>query len=389
MLKLTLKQNEQDRILKGDPWIFSNEVKKFEGEFASGEVCDVYTSNNEFLCKGFFNAASKIMVRVLSKDINLEIDKEFFKEKILYAINMRKDLGFMGSTRLIFSEADELPGLIVDKYGDYLSCQFLCLGMDKRKSMIIEILVDLLNPKGIYERSDVPVRLKEGLEMTKGFLYGGPFETKVIIEENGIKLRVDIENGQKTGYFLDQKLNRDNIKYYSKGKDVLDCFSHTGGFALNAAKAGALSVTAADISEKAVNDIKFNAELNGFSNLKTECVDVFDYLRDENNFNKFDTIVLDPPAFTKSKQTVKHAYKGYKEINLQAIKMIKHGGYLLTFSCSQHMTPELFFEMLNEAIVDSGRSAQMLEFKIQSPDHPTLLSTNSSLYLKCIILRIN
>lgn len=389
MLKLTLKQNEEDRILDGDPWIFSNEVKNFDGEFKSGEVCLVYTSKNEFLCKGFFNAASKIMVRVLTFDENEKCDKNFFERKIKYAIDMRKDLGFMDSSRLIFSEADGLPGLVVDKYGDYLSCQFLALGMDKIKTTIVDILVDILKPKGIYERSDVPVRKKEGLEQVKGYLYGGPFDTKVIIVENGIKMRVDIENGQKTGYFLDQKLNRDNLKFYSKGKNVLDCFSHTGGFALNAAKAGASSVTACDISEKAISDIDYNAKLNGFTNIKTVCVDVFKFLRDENNMDKFDTIILDPPAFTKSKQTIKHAYKGYKEINLQAIKMIKHGGYLQTYSCSQHMTPEIFFSMLNEAIADSGRSAQMLEFKIQSPDHPTLLSTNSSLYLKCIIIRVN
>jgi len=389
MLKLTLKQREENRILAGDPWIFSNEVKNFEGEFKSGEVCEVYTSNNLFLCKGFFNAASKIMVRVLSMNKDEIINKEFFEKRISYAISMRKDLGLMESTRLVFSEADELPGLIVDKYGDYLSVQFLSLGMDKIKEDIVNILVELISPSGIYERSDVPVRRKEGLELKKGFLYGGPFDTKIVMVENDIKIRVDIENGQKTGYFLDQKLNRDNVKLYSKGKNVLDCFSHTGGFALNASKAGALSVTALDISKKAVEDIDYNAKINGFSNIKTVCVDVFDYLRDETNKNKFDTIILDPPAFTKSKETVKHAYKGYKEINLQAIKMIKTGGYLLTFSCSQHMTPELFFNMLNEAVVDSGRTAQMLEFKIQSPDHPTLLATNSSLYLKCVILRIN
>jgi 23S rRNA (cytosine1962-C5)-methyltransferase len=248
-------------------------------------------------------------------------------------------------------------------------------------------LIEVLNPKGIYERSDSPVRVKEGLDEFKGVLYG-EFDTMVTVKENGILMRVDVENGQKTGYFLDQKLNRDYLKYYVKDKVVLDCFSHTGGFALHAAKYGALRVDACDISKKAVDDIMYNASLNGFNQINGICVDVFDYLRSDDIKDKYDVIVLDPPAFTKSKDTVKKAYKGYKEINLQALKNIKNGGYLLTFSCSQHMTPVLFIQMLNEAILDCKRRVQMLDFKIQSPDHPALLSGNEQLYLKCVVLRV-
>ena len=314
------------------------------------------------------------------------IDYNFYKRRIEDAYNHRKTLGFENCYRLIFAEADYLPGLIVDKYSDVLSVQFLSYGMNKIKDDIVKILVDLIKPVGIYERSDSLVRVKEGLEEFKGVLYG-EFDPMVIVKENGILMRVDVENGQKTGYFLDQKLNRDYLKYYVKDKVVLDCFSHTGGFALHAAKYGAKLVDACDISQKAVDDIMYNAGLNNFKQINGVCVDVFDYLRNDIK-DKYDVIVLDPPAFTKDKSTVKKAYRGYKEINLQAMKNIKSGGYLLTFSCSQHMTPVLFMEMLNEAIFDSKRRVQMLDFKIQSPDHPALLSSNEQLYLKCVVLRV-
>lgn len=388
MLKVILRRNEEERILNGHPWVFSNEVMSFDGEIKSGEVVGVYSSDKTFVGYGFLNTNSKIIVRMLSLDENEVIDRDFFYSRIKTALLLREKLSLGDTTRLIFAEADFLPGLIVDKYGDILSVQFLSLGMDKIKSTIVDILVELLNPRGIYERSDVPVRLKEGLEECKGILYGENFSPLVVVEENGIKMQIDIENGQKTGYFLDQKLNRDYLKYYVKDMDVLDCFSHTGGFALHAAKYQAKSVVACDISAKAVEDIRYNASLNGFSNISAVEVDVFDYLRDETNNNKFDVIVLDPPAFTKSKGTVKKAYRGYKEINLQAMKMIKKGGILLTFSCSQHMTSDLFLQMIKEASIDSKRMVQMLDYKIQSPDHPTLLSGEEQLYLKCVVLRI-
>ena len=386
MLKLVLKRNEEIEKLNGYPWIFSNEIDKFIGEFESGKVCSVYTSNDEFLCYGFFNANSKIMVRILSFDKNEKIDKEFFKKRIAYAIEHRKNLGW-SATRLIFSEADFLPGLVVDKYGEYLSVQFMSLGMDKIKQDIVDILVELTGCKGIYERSDMPTREKEGLEQTKGFLYG-KFDPRVEIVEDGIKMMVDMENGQKTGYFLDQKLNRDILRLYAKDKDVLDAFSNVGGFALHACKYGAKKVVACDISQRACDEIANNAKLNGYNQLVAKCVDVFDYLHSEEANQAYDLIVLDPPAFSKSKDSLKKAYRGYKEINMQAMKIIKTGGYLLTFSCSQHMTPDLFMQMVNEAAHDAKRTVQFLDFRIQAPDHPALLQSEEQLYLKCMILRV-
>ncbi len=386
MLKIILKKNEEIEKLNGYPWIFSNEIDRFEGNFESGKVCIVYTSNNEFLCYGFFNSNSKIMVRILSFDINEKIDKEFFKKRIAYAIEHRKNLGW-NATRLVFSEADFLPGLIVDKYGDYLSVQFMSLGMDMIKDDIVDILVELTNCKGIYERSDMPVREKEGLEQKKGFLYG-KFDPRVEVEEDGIRFIVDIENGQKTGYFLDQKLNRDILRLYAKDKVVLDAFSNVGGFALHACKYGAKHVDACDISERACNEIMNNAFMNNFTQLDAKCVDVFDYLHQDDVKNKYDLIILDPPAFSKNKDSLKKAYKGYKEINMQAMKIIKSGGYLFTFSCSQHMTPNLFMQMINEAAKDAKRIVQFLDFRIQAPDHPALLESEEQLYLKCMILRI-
>jgi 23S rRNA (cytosine1962-C5)-methyltransferase len=387
MLTVKLNKNEETEKLQGFPWIFNNEINSFDGEIVNGDVCRVVTYNNEFLAYGLLNTSSKIIIRILSLNENDVIDREFYKKRIEYAIAHRNNLGFDSCCRLIFAEADYLPGLIVDKYGDYLSIQFLCLGMDKIKDMILSILIELLNPKGIYERSDVPVRLKEGLEEIKGPLYG-EFNPRIEVVENGIKFIVDLENGQKTGYFLDQKLNRDILRLYAKDKVVLDCFSNVGGFALHACKYGAKHVDACDISKKACDDILVNAKLNGFEQLNVICDDTFNLLRQESLKDKYDVIVLDPPAFTKDKSTVKKAYRGYKEINLQAMKLIKSGGYLLTFSCSQHMTPDLFMQMVKDAAIDSKRNVQFIDFKIQAPDHPALLSSEEQLYLKCMILRV-
>ena len=387
MLSVILNKNEEKEKLEGFPWVFSNEVNRFDGEIVNGEVCKVLTNDLRFVGYGFLNTSSKIMVRILSLDENEVIDRDFFKGRMECAINHRKHLGFMSACRLIFAEADFMPGLIVDKYGDYLSVQFLCLGMDKIKNMLVDLLVELINPKGIYERSDVSVRLKEGLEEVKGPLYGD-FNPRVQVIENDIKFIVDMENGQKTGYFLDQKLNRDIMRYYAKDATVLDCFSNVGGFALHACKYGAKRVVACDISQKACDDILYNAKLNDYNQLEVYCGDVFDLLRSPEVNQVYDCIVLDPPAFTKDKSTVKKAYRGYKEINLQAMKIIRPGGYLLTFSCSQHMTPDLFMQMVNEAAHDAKRRVQFLDFRIQSPDHPALLSSNEQLYLKCMILRV-
>lgn len=386
MLSVYLNQNEEQNILNGYPWVYNNEVNHFSGDIVSGKVCRVLTIKGVFVAYGFFNANSKLMVRILSLDENELIDKNFFRKRIEYALAHRKNLGW-NATRLIFSEADFLPGLIVDKYGDYLSVQFMTLGMDMIKKDIVDILVELTGCKGIYERSDMPVREKEGLLQTKGFLYGS-FNPRVEIVEDDIKMTVDIENGQKTGYFLDQKLNRDILRLYAKNQIVLDAFSNVGGFALHACKYGAKHVDACDISQRACEEIMHNAKLNGFTQLEAKCVDVFDYLHREDIKNKYSVIILDPPAFSKNKDSLKKAYRGYKEINMQAMKIIKTGGYLLTFSCSQHMTPNLFMQMINEAAHDAKRTVQFLDFRIQAPDHPALLQSEEQLYLKCMILRV-
>ncbi len=386
MLNVILNKYEEENVLKGYPWVFNNEINGFDGIIENGKVCKVLTNDGKFVCYGFLNTNSKIMIRVLSLDENEEINKDFFKKRIMYAISHRRHLGW-SATRLIFSEADFLPGLIVDKYGDYLSVQFMSLGMDMIKNDIVDILVELTGCKGIYERSDMPVREKEGLLQVKGFLYGS-FDPRVMIVEDDIKMIVDLENGQKTGYFLDQKLNRDILRLYAKNQVVLDAFSNVGGFALHACKYGALHVDACDISKRACEEILHNATINGYKNLEAKCVDVFDYLHSDEVVNKYDVIILDPPAFSKNKESLKKAYKGYKEINMQAMKIIKSGGYLLTFSCSQHMTPNLFMQMINEAALDAKRVVQFLDFRIQSPDHPALLQSEEQLYLKCMILRI-
>ena len=388
MLEVYLNKNEEKEKLEGFPWIFNNEVNHFKGNINNGEVVKVLTIDGAFVCYGFINTASKIMVRILSLDENEAINEDFFRNRIKYAISHRENLNFTDSNcyRLIFAEADYLPGLIVDKYADFLSVQFLCLGMDKIKDTLVKILVEETKCKGIYERGDVEVRHKEGLEIKKGFLYN-EFDPRIEVLENGIKFIVDVAEGQKTGYFLDQKLNRDIIKYYAKDKVILDCFSNVGGFALHACKYGAKEVYAVDISKKACDDIMYNANLNGFNQMNVICQDVFSYLRSQ-NVGAVDTLILDPPAFTKNKDSLKKAYSGYKEINPHALKIIKKGGYLLTFSCSQHMTPNLFMDMLRDAIKDSKRRVQFIDFRIQSPDHPSLMNSEEQLYLKCVILRV-
>ena len=387
MYVLTLKKNEEKRILLGHPWVYANEVLKIEGKDAQGSIAKVCAYDGRFIGYGYINHLSKIIVRILTRR-DETIDNDFFKNRIINANNLRKDLGFDDNYRVVFGENDLLPGLIVDKYGDYLCVQILTLGMEVRKQMIFDILEEIFTPKGIYERSDVSVREKEGLPQFKGVVRG-KVEGPVIIDENGVKMFVDLENGQKTGYFLDQKENRYNLRRYIKDKTVLDCFSNVGGFALNAAVGGAKEVTALDISEVAVDYIRKNAELNGLTNIKTECADVFEKLREyRREERKFDVIVLDPPAFTKSKDTVKEGYKGYKDINIQALKLLKSGGILVTCSCSQHLMVNLFNDMLKESVAQAGVNAKMLEFRIQSRDHSTLMGLDEGLYLKVAVLYV-
>jgi 23S rRNA (cytosine1962-C5)-methyltransferase len=386
--KIYLKPKEEIRIIQGHPWVFSNEVDRIEGTIQSGEIAYVYSYRNVFLGKGFLNTSSKILVRILSKSESELIDKSFFKHLIEKSNHSRIQLGYKNSYRVVFGESDGIPGFIVDKYGDYLSIQILSLGVDLKKAMFIDILVELFHPLGIYERSDVPVRKKEGLELFKGVVYGS-VPDKVLIKENQLLMEIDIANGQKTGSFLDQQDNHDAVKAYVKDKKVLDCFSHIGGFGLHAAYHGASDVTCLDISESAVSQIKRHAELNNLDQVKSVKADVFDALRDyQQNQVKFDMIILDPPAFAKKNEDIKKAYQGYKEINLQALKLIESDGYLMSCSCSHYMTPSLFLEMLMEASNDAKRVTQMIEFRIQGKDHPALLGSDESLYLKCVVLRV-
>ena len=387
MQKVILKKDEEQRIQNGHPWIFSNEVFSIEGKIQSGKLCDVYTYTGTFLGRGFLNTASKIMVRMLSFE-KIEITEEFFVERINLANDFRKQMGLSNNYRVVFSEADGLPGLIVDKYGEYLSVQFLSLGMDMHKQMIVHALVKIFSPKGIMERSDSAVRKKEGLEEYKGMIYHAPFQPKVVIEENGVRLMVDLENGQKTGYFLDQKSNRYLLRKIAHGKRVVDCFSHTGGFALNAAMGNASHVVSVDVSKTALDQGYQNAKLNHLEE-KIDFVqaDVFDYL-DELKENEFDIIVLDPPAFTKSRRTVQKAYNGYKRINKQAMKVLKNGGYLITCSCSRFMETANFEKMLREAASEAGVVLKQVSVTQQNADHPILWTMEETSYLKFYIFQI-
>jgi 23S rRNA (cytosine1962-C5)-methyltransferase len=386
--KIYLKPKEEIRIIQGHPWVYSNEIEKIEGTIKSGDLAYVYSYKNQFIGKGYLNTSSKIFVRILSRDEQAEIDQSFFKKLIHQSNQSRTELGYQNSYRVLFGEADGVPGLIVDKYGDYLSIQILSLGIDLRKEMFINILVELFQPKGIYERSDVPVRKKEGLELFKGVVYGVVPE-RVIINENELIMEIDIINGQKTGSFLDQQDNHDALKSYVKDKTVLDCFSHIGGFGLHAAYHHAKEVTCLDISEHAVSQIEKNAKLNHLHQVKAIKADVFEQLRTyQLNQQKFDVVILDPPAFAKKIDDVNKAYQGYKDINLQALKIINDNGYLMSCSCSHYMTPALFLDMLIDASNDAKKITQMVEFRIQGKDHPALLGSDESLYLKCVILRV-
>ena len=381
-----LKKNEEKRIVAGHPWVFANEVARIEGKDKNGSLATVYDFNGRYIGKGYINHLSKILVRIFIRDDSVP-DYEYYKNAISKANDYRLKLGFKNSYRVVFGESDNLPALIVDKYNDVLSVQFLSLGIDKNKDLIIRALIEIFNPKGIYERSDVAVREKEGLPLFKGKIYGD-FNTKIVIEENGLKMIVDVENGQKTGYFLDQKENRFALRKYANG-DVLDCFCNVGGFALNAAAAGAKNVVALDISQSALDTVAENANLNRLTNVHTLQGDVFEVLRQFKKEGKtFDTIVLDPPAFCKSASEVKNAYKGYKDINILGMKLVKDGGFLISSSCSHYMTFPLFQNMLTDAARESGRKARIVEIRTQASDHPSMLSTDESLYLKFFVLQI-
>lgn len=386
MYTVTLKRNEEKKVLNGYPWIFANEVQKIEGKDKQGSVAEVKAFDGRYVGKGFINHHSKIIVRILTTKSE-EINKDFFEERIKIADEGRRELGYNDNYRVVFGESDNLPGLIVDKYGDKLSVQFLSLGMEVIKNDIVDILVKRFAPSAIYERSDVAIREKEGLPLKKGVIYGKD-ETQSVIVENGLKLIVDLENGQKTGYFLDQKENRDDLKFYVKDKTVLDCFCNEGGFSLCAKKYGAKEVTAIDISKTAIELVEKNAKLNDLE-IKTRVADVFEALREyRKSGEKFGVIVLDPPAFTKTADTVKAGYKGYKDINANALKLVEKGGYLVTCSCSQHLTLPLFLQMIKESVFESGVRAKLVELRTQGKDHAVCIGYDESLYLKVAVIKV-
>lgn len=387
MYSVYLKKGEERRILQGHSWVYANEVAKIEGKDKNGSLASVYTHDGKFVGKGYINHLSKILVRIFIRDENQVDDKAFYLERLQNADDYRKKLGYDNCYRMVFAESDNLPALIVDKYDDYLSVQFLSLGVDKVKNLIVECLVELFAPKGIYERSDVQVRAKEGLTETKGVLYG-EVPDRVIVTENGLKMAVDIKNGQKTGYFLDQKENRYASRRYAVGGDVLDCFCNSGGFSLNCATV-ANSVTAVDVSRSALGSVEENASLNNLTNVRTLQGDVFEVLRTFRKENKvFDLVILDPPAFCKSAAEVKDAYRGYKDINTLGLKLVKSGGFLISASCSHYMTLPLFQKMLVESAKESGRTVRQVEIKTQAVDHPSLLTADETSYLKFFVLQV-
>ena len=387
MYKVILKKNEEKRIINGSNTIYANEVLRVENKDKNGSLAEVYSFDDKFLGKGYINHLSKVLVRLfLNKDE--DDSKELFKERIKKANDFRVSLGLSSAYRMVFSEADALPGLIIDKYEDIYVIEISSLGMDLKKDIIVESIIELFNPKGIYERCEENLRTKEGLKSIESTLYG-EVPDSVIITENGLKLSVHIKEGQKTGYFLDQKDNRLALRRYTKGKTVLDCFSNSGGFSLNACT-NALKVTAVDISERAIDNVKENAKLNGFNNINTITGDVFKVLRDfKKDGTKFDVIVLDPPAFTKSVSEVSDALRGYKDINILAMKLLNEGGILISSSCSHFITPVLFSKMLIDSAREAKVNARCIEIKSQAPDHPSLLLSDETQYLKFYVLQIN
>lgn len=384
MYILTLKKGEEKRADK-HPWIFANTVQKIEGKDKQGSVAKVVTKEGRLVGYGFINHASKIIVRLLTRD-ETPIDRDLFLLRIRQAKEQREALGYKDNYRAVFSESDRLPGLIVDKYRDHLSVQILTFGMEARKEMIVDVLKEVFSPACIYERSDVASRLKEGLPESKGVLYG-TLDPDLTITENGLTLAIDLENGQKTGYFLDQKETRAAIKKYAAGRRTLDLFTNQGGFALNAHKGGASEVIAVDISESALAQVAKNATLNGIKDLRTVKADVFSFLREQKHAGeKYDLIILDPPAFTKSADTVKEGYKGYLTANAAAISLLSEGGVLFTCSCSRFMTIPLFLKMAEEAAAIAKAEMKLLEIRTQAPDHASMIGLDDALYLKTLVL---
>ncbi len=392
MTKVFLNKKISRRVENGHPWIYGNEVGAVDGETAGGAIVEVYTHDKKFIGKGYINPQSQIMIRLLTRDRNETIDEAFFYKSLKTAWEYRQKLGYTENCRLVFGEADGLPQLIIDKFNDYFVIQTLALGMDRWKPAIVGALEKIFTPvgiKGIYERNDVPVRELEGLPQQKGFL-SAAFDTTILIRENGVQFYVDIEGGQKTGYFLDQHDNRRVIRHIVKDADVLGAFCYTGSFELHAGHYGAKSVLGLDISENAIVQARRNAELNGLADrCRFEAVNAFDSLKQwSREGRQYDVVMLDPPAFTKSRETVQNAINGYKEINLRGMKLIKKGGFLVTSSCTNLVQPELFLETIQAAAKDAKRRLRQVDFRAQASDHPIVSGWENTNYLKFLIVQV-
>lgn len=391
---VTLKKGEGRTIKAGGLWIFDNEIDTIVGTFHNGDIVIVHDFDGYPMGKGFINQNSKIRIRMMTRRDDTEIDSAFIRMRVKNAWEYRKKTVNISSCRVIFGDADFLPGLVVDKFSDVLVVQSLALGIDRFKEEIVQDLKELMAEdgitiRGVYERSDAKEREKEGMKKYKGFL-GKEFDTKVLIEENGVKYFVDVKDGQKTGFFLDQKYNRLAMQRICKDAEVLDCFTHTGSFALNAGIAGAKSVMGVDASELAVMQAAENAALNNLQDtVKFTCADVFELLPQlEQEGRQFDVVILDPPAFTKSRNTIKNAMKGYREINIRGLKLVKDGGYLATCSCSHFMDYENFTKVIGQAARSAHKRLRQVEFRTQSPDHPILWAADESYYLKFYIFQV-
>ena len=391
---VTLKKGEGRTVKAGGAWIYDNEIASIMGDFADGDLVLVHDFDGYPMGRGFINRHSRIRIRMMTRNIHQEVAEEFLRMRVKDAWEYRKRTVDTDSCRVIFGEADFLPGLVVDKFSDVLVVQSLALGIDRMKETIVRLLKEVMEEdgiriRGVYERSDAKVRTQEGMERIKGFI-GDPFDTLVEIQENGVKYQVDVKDGQKTGFFLDQKYNRRAIHRLCPGAKVLDCFTHTGSFALNAGIAGASQVLGVDASELGIERARANAELNGLSDrVSFVCEDVFELLpRLEREGEKFDLVILDPPAFAKSRSSIKNAVKGYREINLRGMKLVKDGGYLATCSCSHFMDYELFTKTIGQAAANVHKRLRQVEFRTQAPDHPILWGAGDSYYLKFYIFQV-
>jgi 23S rRNA (cytosine1962-C5)-methyltransferase len=389
MVQVILKKKVSNRVLNGHPWVFGNEVENIKGDPLPGSIADVYTNDKKFLGRAYINPQSQILARILTRDKSEKIDDEFFFNKISKAWEYRQQLGYIENCRLIFGEADDLPQLIIDKFNDYFVIQTLALGIDLWKDSIVKAIEKIFHPKGIYERNDVPVRQLEGMQQQKGPL-SGDFDPRIIINENGLKFHVDLENGQKTGYFLDQQDNRRAIQSVTKDAEVLGAFTYTGTFEIHAAHYGAKSVLGLDISDKAVEQATKNTALNGYENIaRFISVNAFDVLKQwSKEGRQYDVVMLDPPSFTKSREHVQKAVAGYKEINLRGMKLIRPGGFLVTSSCTNLVSPELFLQTIQMAAMDAKRRLRQVYYQSQSADHPIVWGLENTHYLKFLIVQV-